>query len=460
MPTLSKKIRSLLTAYSKWKGSSINRNILGAAVIVAVFTGIAKIVLFAKELTIAWQFGTLDLLDAFLIAYVVPSFAINWIAESINAALIPAYVKAREQEGQISANDLYGAVMTLGIVFLTVCTGLIVVSAPVYLRILASGFSQEKLRLTLNLFYVVSPVIILSGITTIRGAVLNAGERFAVPALIPVVTPLMTIAFILIGARALNIYSIALSLVFGQSTEVFLLGLALKRHGVKRSPVRYSADANLRQVIRQFLPLVAGAFFMGSTQLVDQAMAASLPAGNVAVLNYGNKVISFPLHIAATAIGTSVLPYFSSVLARNDWRIARQILKRYLKLTFVIAVPATLLLVHFSEPLVRLLLQRGAFNEQDTKIVADVLAFGALHIPLYLGGILLVRLLSALRANHIIMWSAFLNMIVNITGNYLLMKIYGVVGISFSTSIAYFVSFSMLLISVKIIFSRNRLNND
>ncbi|HXQ38923.1 MAG TPA: hypothetical protein VN843_33280, partial [Anaerolineales bacterium] len=69
MLSLRESFRSILTAYSNWKGSSINRRILGATVIVAVFTAIAKIVFFAKELVIAWQFGTLDLLDAFLIAY-------------------------------------------------------------------------------------------------------------------------------------------------------------------------------------------------------------------------------------------------------------------------------------------------------------------------------------------------------------------------------------------------------
>jgi len=457
--TIRDSFRSFLSAYSNWKGSSINRRIMGATVIVAVLTGAAKFIFLAKELVIAWRFGTLDLLDAFLIAYAVPSFAVNLIAGSFNAALIPTYVQIREQEGHSTANTLYAAVMTLGILFLAICTGLIVLSAPFYLRMLASGFDQDKLRLTLNLLYVTSPVIVLSGITTIRGSVLNAGEKFAAPALITVVTPVITIASILLGGHILNIYSIALGMVVGQIIEAFLLGVALKRRGVKNSLGWHGVDTNLRQVIQQFLPMMAGAFLMGSTQLVDQAFAASMPSGNVAMLNYGNKVISFPLQIAATAIGTSVLPYFSSMLARNDWHAARRTLNRYLKLIFLLAVPATLLLVLFSEPLVRLLLQRGAFTEQDTKIVASVQALGALQIPFYLGGILIVRMLSAVRANNVIMWIAFLNMIVNIVADYLLMKFYGVAGISFSTSMVYFTSYSMLLISVSIIFARNRLNN-
>ena len=455
MLILKEGYRSFLTAYSNWKGSSIHRRILGATFIVAVFTGVAKVVFFGKELLVAWQFGTTDLLDAFLIAYVVPAFAINLIAGSINVALIPTYVQVREHTGPSSAKNLYESVMALSIVFLAVCTGWIVLSAPFYLRILASGFAEDKLRLTLNLLYVISPVIILSGVTTIRAAVLNAGEKFATPALIPIVTPAVTIVLIVSSGAILGIYSLALGLVLGQLVESSWLGFALKRRGVTRSLGWHGFDANLRQVVQQFLPMVAGAFLLGSNQIVDQAFAASLPAGNVAALGYGTKVISFPLQIAATAVGTSFLPYFSSMLAKDDWQGARHTLNRYLKLIFLLTVPLTLLLVLFSEPLVRLLLQRGAFTVADTKIVADVQALGALQIPFMLGGILIVRLLSAVKANHVMMWIALVNMIVNIAADYLLMRIYGVAGIALATSIVYFVSFSLLFVSVSVIVTQN-----
>jgi putative peptidoglycan lipid II flippase len=283
---------------------------------------------------------------------------------------------------------------------------------------------------------------------------LNAGEKFAAPALIPVVTPALTITFILLGGSFVGIYGLALGLVVGQLTESFLLGYALKRRGVRTSPGWYGFDTNLRQIVQQFVPMIAGAFLLGSTQLVDQAFAASLSAGNVAVLNYGNKVISFPLQIAATAIGTSFLPYFSSMLAKNDWHGARQTLNRYLKLIFTLTIPLTLLLVVFSEPLVRLLLQRGAFTGADTRIVADVQALGALQIPFYLGGILIVRLISAMKANHILMWGAGLSLVINFLGDYLLMKIFGVAGISFSTSIVYFSSFMFLMLMLRSMYGR------
>jgi putative peptidoglycan lipid II flippase len=165
------KVSAISTAYSNWK---VRPSIEDPNAVLWPFYRASKLAFFAKELAVAWQFGTSDLLDAFLIAYVVPSFAVNLIAGSMNSALIPTYIQAREREGHSTANTLYTSVMTLSLMFLMICTGLIILSAPYYLQILASGFEQQKLKLTINLLYVTSPVIVLSGISTVRGAVLNA----------------------------------------------------------------------------------------------------------------------------------------------------------------------------------------------------------------------------------------------------------------------------------------------
>ena len=47
-----------------------------------------------------------------------------------------------------------------------------------------------------------------------------------------------------------------------------------------------------RQVVAQYVPMVAGALMMSATTVVDRAMAASLPAGSVASLGYGERFVA------------------------------------------------------------------------------------------------------------------------------------------------------------------------
>ena len=118
----------------------------------------------------------------------------------------------------------------------------------------------------------------------------------------------------------------------------------------------------LRTVMAQYAPMVAGAFLMSSTVLVDQAMAAMLESGSVATLNYANKVVATLLGIGAMALGTAVLPHFSRMVAAEEWTGVRHTLKTYTRLILMVSIPLTILLFLFSETIIKLLFERGAFS--------------------------------------------------------------------------------------------------
>jgi putative peptidoglycan lipid II flippase len=425
---------------------SNNRRIFSAAATIAALMVVVKVAVVIKELLIAWRFGTNDDLDAFLIAYILPYFAINLVTGAFFAAFMPTYIEVREIEGKVASNKLLSNVMTLNLVLFAIVAVLIVAGAPAYLPWLAHGFNPEKLMLTRHLVYALAPAILISGVVNLWTTVLNAGERFALPALSPMLTPLAVSFFIIASVNLLGIFALAAGMVGGAILEATFLGMALRRQNVPLLPAWHGLDPHLRQVIGQYLPMLAGSFMMGSTFLVDQAMAATLPSGSVAALNYGNKLIALPLGLATTALGTAVMPYFSKMVALRDWTSIRHTLRRYLWLVFIGTVPLTVILIWFAEPLVRIVFQRGAFTAQDTVIVARVQIMYSLQIPFYLAVTLVVRLISSLKANSFLMWMAIVNLIVNIVLDLLFIQWYGVAGIALSTAMVYLVSFTGALV--------------
>ena len=434
---------NIANLWSKLTNGSVNRQILGAAATVAAGTVFVKAMAVVKELVVAWQFGTGDALDAFLVAYIVPSFIINVISGALAAAFIPTYIKVREQQGKEASLNLFSGVMiwTSGLLLLIVAAMLL--TSPIYLPKIAAGFDANKLKLTLHLFLIMAPLVIINGIGVIWGAVLNAGERFALVALLPIITPAITI-FLLLFGKSLGIDVLAIGLVVGATIESAVLGIALVRKGILRWPEWHGFDANQNQVISQYAPMMAGALLMCSTSIVDQSMATMLPAGSVSALNYSNRIISLPILIISTALGTAVIPYFSKLLAQEDWISTRQTLKHYLKIVFAVSIPLTALIIIFSEPLVRILLERGSFQASDTKLVSQIQSCFALQIPFYIGCSLVVRLIAAMRSNHLMMWGSAFNLAINISMNYLLMQWMGIAGIALSTSIVYCFSFLFL----------------
>jgi putative peptidoglycan lipid II flippase len=426
--------------WGAFTSASTNRKIFGAAAIVALLTGLVKLAAVVKELVVAWRFGTADTLDAFFIALLIPSFIVTVVARSFNPVFIPAYILAREQEGAERAERLLaGASLCMG-GLLVAMTLVIVFGAPAYLPYLASGFGAEKLKLTEQLLVITSPVILLKGVVSLWSAVLNAGERFALAALSPVVTPVVTILFLVLS-REKGVFALADGLVWGALLEMLLVGAALRRKGVHLLPRWHGLDASLRGVISQYAMILVGVLLLNSADLVDQSMAAVLEPGSVSALNYGKRINGFLVDLTAVALSTAAIPYFSKLIADRDWEDLRQTLKRSLLMIFVLTVPPSLMFFVLSEFITRALFQRGSFTAEDTALVARVQALYVLQIPFHVAGILMVRLISTMQKNHVLMWAFGVNLVVNIILNYLFMKWLGVAGIALATSCEYFLLF-------------------
>ena len=195
--------------------------------------------------------------------------------------------------------------------------------------------------------------------------------------------------------------------------------------------------------------MVTGAVLVNSTIIVDQSMAAMLDPGSVAALGYAGKIPATLVGIGAMALGTAVLPYYSKMVAKKDWRGIEHTLNTYRWKILQVAIPFTLLFYYFSEPIVQVLYQRGAFTAADTVLVGQVQAMYVLKIPLFLLTTLMVRLVSSLKYNKLLMFGAMISFAVNIIFNYLLMKYMGLPGIALSTVLVYAVSAVYLTVGLR-----------
>ena len=440
---IKQKSRGYLNLWRKSTSGSINRQIFGAAITVGLFTGLVKFGSVGKELVVAWRFGTGNELDAFLMAMVVPAFTITVVSQSLKSALIPVYIKVREQEGGKAVDQLFSGVIVLALILLTTTATIIALAAPWYLPLLASGFTPEKLQLTTHLLWAISPAILISGLINICGAVLNAGERFALAAFSPAIVPL-AIVIMLFTFPNWGIFALAGGLIGGSILEMIILSISLRKQNISLLPKWSGFDNNLRQVAGQYTSVATGAFLMGSTSLVDHSMAAMLSSGSVAALGYANRIIALPLSLAALALGTAVIPYFSKTITQKDWQKVQHTFRYYLKLIFVVSIPLTFLLIIASKLIVQVLFERGSFTANDTLLVSQIQIYYAFQIPFYISNILVVRLINSFGLNHFLAWGSSINLLINIGANYVFVYWMGVKGIALSTSCVYLISFIFL----------------
>jgi putative peptidoglycan lipid II flippase len=397
---------------------------VGAWSAVTKGAGALKIILAAR------LFGAGDAMDAYLIAFLVPSFFMEMLAGPLDSALIPSLIEVREKQGRASEEALYSTAL--------VCAGAVLLAAAVFaaaasgwmVPALGGSFSSGKLALTRQMLLAMIAVVPLSGLSCTWRAVLNSHHQFAYAAAVPAITPIVSIIALLAGGKQYGVFALAIGTLVGGSLEAILGCAGVKRLGYPVIPRWMGMTAPLRQVALQYAPLVAMTMVMTGSTLVDQGLAARLGSGSVAVLSYGTKLLSVLIVIGPTAVGTAVLPHISSAAARAGAGGERKNLWGYVLAIAAVIVPATVALVYFSEPIVRVLFQQGAFNHEATRLVAAVQKASLLQLPLTVLLAFEIRLTSAWKANRLLYRVAALSVALTFVLDLIFMRWIGVIGIA------------------------------
>ena len=417
------------------KGASVNRRIFRAAAAVAAAGILVKVAATFKEITVAGVYGRSDAMDAFLAAALIPGLLINLISESMNQALVPTLVRVREHEGHEQAQQLLSSSMLWMCVLLAAVSAAMAIGARGFFPLIASHFAAEKLALAERLFYGLLPVVLITGIASNCTAVLNTFDRFALPALANVATPLAIIfGSLLLGARC-GIWAMVYATLAGALLHAAVVVGRMDAHGYRFRLRWYGMTEATRQVGRQYGPVLLSGVVASGGLLVDQSMAAMLPAGSVSTLVYASRFVSVVLTLLAGAVSTAVTPYFSRMVAHQDWAGCRSTLRTWVRLTLLVSAPLAASLMAGSHLLIRIALQHGAFGPRDTAAVTPVLAMYALQIPFFVSSRVFYRFLLAIRRADLILYCGILNLVLDIVLNVILMRLFGVAGIALATSI-------------------------
>jgi putative peptidoglycan lipid II flippase len=416
-------------------GSSPNRRIFHAAASVLGAGAIVKIAGTCREFVVAGIYGRTDAMDAFLVAFLIPNLLVNLVAESMNQALIPTWIRVSLREGRDRAQQLLSTSMLHLCSLLTAVSLIMAAIARLIFPLIGSGFAAGKLDLSIRLFYGLLPVVLMTGVASSCTAVLNACERFAVPALAQLVMPVTIVAGALLLEPRFGIWALVYATVLGSILHALLVTGMLRAHGFRLQLAWHGSDEHTRAVSRRYGPVLLSSLVASGGLLVDQAMAAMLPPGSVSALVFATRFVGVAVTLMAGAVSSALAPYLSVMAAEHDWNGCRRTLRTWSRGLAGVSLPMALLLIFGAQPLVRITLQHGAFHSHDTEVVSSVLAMYAIQIPFFLVSRVYYRLIVAMRRTDLVFYCGVLNLGLDVILNLVLMRWLGVAGIALSTSL-------------------------
>src|SRR5271169_2463119 len=139
-----------------------------------------------REIVMARLFGAGFVYDAFLLGFRIPNLTRDLFAEgALSSAFVPIFTQTLAQKGRKEAAVLSNLVGTALILFVGAICALGVLFSPALVELLAEGFRQVpgKFELAVQMTRIMFPFLLLVALAAQAMGVLNACNRFAVPAL-------------------------------------------------------------------------------------------------------------------------------------------------------------------------------------------------------------------------------------------------------------------------------------
>jgi putative peptidoglycan lipid II flippase len=355
-----------------------------AALIIAVFFGLEKLLGFLRQLLIARQFGLSEGLDVFNAANNLPDLIFGLISGGALAiAFIPVLTEYLDQKGRPEMWDLFSRVAnllflaTLGVSILVALFSTQLVSWNLGI---APGFSPEQQSQVADLMRLNLIATLLFSISGLVIAGLQANQHFLLPALARSMYDIGTLIGVIflapstgyqigpitLPALGLGVYGLAYGTVIGA-----VLFLLVQLPGLLRYQFRWVAAINLhhpgvQKVLRVMVPRIGSMFFVYLVLIyIPDNIASRLITGSVTALVFGWLFMQVPETLIGTAIGTALLPTISGQYARDEKSVFSTSLNQGLRVMLALTLPVAMLIAIGIEPLVALL----GFDQAGTELV-------------------------------------------------------------------------------------------
>jgi len=350
-------------------------------------TFVSRIFGYLRDAIIFIVFGANAETDAFFVAFRIPNFLRRLFAEGAFAQAFVPVMSANLHESEAAFHRLINHVTGLLAVVLLVVTAIGVLTSPWLIFIFAPGFDDPQQQiLASDMLKVTFPYLLFISLTALAGSILNIRQRFAVPALTPVL-----LNFSLIAA-AVWLSPHMENPVYALAWGVFIAGIAqlgfqipfLIKAGGLPTPKLHGASQGVRRILKLMLPAIFGSSIVQINLLVDTIIASFLAVGSISWLYISDRFVELPLALFGIATATVMLPMLSKQYVAKRPKQFDNTLQWAMKISLLISVPAMLGLIVLAGPVLSTLVQYRQFSVFDTQMAMMSLMAYAAGLPAFI----------------------------------------------------------------------------
>ncbi len=373
--------------------NSSDESVLRTSGSIALATLTSRITGFVRTVLVLAMLGP-AVASAFQAAYVLP----NMIAEVVlgavlTAIVIPVLARAEAEDGD-GGTGFINRIFTLTVVILGSATVIALIAAPL-LTYLNVGDGDVNRPLTTALAYLLLPEILFYGLSALFIAILNMKGLFKPGAWAPVLNNIVQITTLVLyavmpGEITLNpvrmtnpqLLVLGIGTTLGVVIQAGILLPYLRRAGVQLK-LQWGIDARLRQFGNMALAIVFYVAVLQVGLVITYRIAAHAESAGISVYATHWQLLQLPYGVLGVTILTAIMPRMSRNATANDTDAVVDDLSLATRLTMVALVPVVAFMTFFGPAIGIAIFNFGKFDEAASSQLGSVLAWGAFTIIPY-----------------------------------------------------------------------------
>jgi putative peptidoglycan lipid II flippase len=425
--------------------SSARRSLASIATIVAIATLISKLAGLVRQQAIAAQFGAGAEVDAYQYAYIIPGFLFILLG-GINGPFHSSIISVLARRPQADSAKLIETINTfVGGLLLVMTMGLMLFADPL-LKLIAPGAPPNVHQMAVEQFQIMAPLAVLSGLIGIGFGTLNAAEHYWLPS----ISPLLSSVTVIIAVWFFSDYGaevMAWGTLAGGFLQWFAQIPAQWKAGMGTLRLRFNfRDSAVMDIFRLMGPATLSSGMLLVSVYITTVFASQLPVGAASALGYAQLLFLTPLGILSNVLLVPYMSIFSELAAPKDWSDLKERIRQSLVLTALSMMPIGALMAALALPAVRIVYERGQFDQQASALVSSLLLVYSVGMFFYLARDVLVRAFYGLGDGKIPLMVTLIGLGFNALFCFLFTQLFGAQGLAMSTVGVNTVSMVVLLL--------------
>ncbi len=396
---------------------------------------VAKILSYAWEAILAAFLGVTDKADAYYMTTSIFGILYPILDLGIWKVFLPTYKTKLVGKDEQKAEQIANTAITLFLILSIALVLFLFVFAKPLVMIMAPGYSPEKKAITIKYLRISAPTYFLMATASVVGAMLQSREKFLGSQIREIGTHVSKILFIVLFYRFWGIYAAVLALIVG---SVFRLLVQLPFINWKwHFKLNFHfEDKDVVTMIKGLPSVAVTAAIAHINGMIDKIVASGAISGAVSCLNYGHKLMNVFSGMISTAIATAVYPIMIQYIAEKENSKLSSLMGNVICALMFFIIPISFFCFLFSNEIVAIAFQRGAFDSNATALTAGVFVGYSLGM-LFLGvATIVTNAFYGFGDTKITMHISFVEIVLNIIFDLTFIRIWGVAGLAFATSVS------------------------